>query len=114
MQSRFWSWCTDSFRRYREAVKLFEDLVCGFCPDKRLGAAIVIGDVAPDGVFQFGNGFENPAPDASSRDGREEAFDGVQPGRGSGRKVKDPSRVVRQPLIHVGVLVVRCVFLIGG
>ena len=39
---------------------------------------VVIGDVAPDGVFQVGNGFEDTAPDTPSCDGGEKAFDRVQ------------------------------------
>ena len=48
-----------SFRRYRDAGELFEDLVRGFCPGEWLCVPVVIGDVALDGVFQVGNGFED-------------------------------------------------------
>jgi hypothetical protein len=34
----------------------------------------VIGDVALDGVFEFGDGFEDAAPDSSPRDNGEEAY----------------------------------------
>ena len=67
--------------------------------------AVVIGDVALDGVFQFGDGFEDAAPDAPPRDNGEEAFDRIQPGGGGGREVEDPSRVIGQPLLHLGMLV---------
>jgi len=80
-------------------------LICGFCPDEGLCVAVVIGDVELDGVFQFDDGFEDAAPDAPSRDDGEEAFDRIQPGRRCGREVKDPSRVVGQPSVHLGMLV---------
>ena len=41
---------TDLFRRYREAVELFEDFIGGFCPDEGSGVTVVIGDVASDSV----------------------------------------------------------------
>jgi len=44
--------------------------------------------------FQFGDGFEHAVRDAPSHDDGEEAFDRIQPGRGGGREVEDPSRVV--------------------
>jgi len=55
--------------------------VRGFCPGEGLYVPVVIGDVALDGVFQVGNGFEDAAPDTPSRDAGEKAFDRVQPGR---------------------------------
>ena len=86
-------------------AKLFEDLIGGFGPDEGFGVPVVIGDVTLDGVFEFGDGFEDAAPDAPSCDGGEEAFDRVQPGGGCGRKVEDPSWVIRQPGVHFGMLV---------
>ena len=65
----------------------------------------MIGDVALDGGFQVGNGFEDAPPDTSSRDDGEKAFDRIKPGRRGGREVEDPSRVISQPLLHLGMLV---------
>ena len=41
----------------------------------------MFSDVAADGVFEVGDGFEDAASDLSAGDDREEAFDGVEPGR---------------------------------
>ena len=63
---------------YRDAGELFEDLVRGFCPGEWLCVPVVIGDVALDGAFQVGNGFEDAAPDTPPGDGGEKVFDRVQ------------------------------------
>ena len=67
--------------------------------------AVVIADVAADGIFKLGDGSEDAAADAPSGDDGKEALDGVEPGRGGGREVKDPARVVGQPLLDLGVFV---------
>jgi hypothetical protein len=65
----------------------------------------VIPDVASDGVLQFGHGLEDAAPDAPAGYHGEEAFDGVEPGSGGRGKVEDPSRMIGQPRLDLGVLV---------
>ncbi len=45
-------------------------------------------DVACDGVFELGNGFEDAAADSSASDRREKPFDGVEPGGDVGVKWK--------------------------
>jgi len=62
-----------SFRGYWEAVEPFKDLIGGFCPDEGFGVPVMIGDVAPDGVVEVGDGFADAAPNAPPRDGGEEA-----------------------------------------
>ena len=62
-------------------------------------------DVARDGVFEIGNGFEDAASDFAPGDGREESFDGIEP-RGRGRsEVERPSRMVGEPLHDVRMFV---------
>ena len=52
-----------------EGCELLEDLIGGFGPDEGFGVAVMLGDMALDGVFEVGDGFEDAAPDAPSRDG---------------------------------------------
>ena len=64
----------------------------------------MLADVAADGVFEIGEGFEDAAPDLPAGNGREEAFDSVEPGcRGRG-EMEDPAGVIGKPLFHLGVL----------
>jgi hypothetical protein len=62
-------------------------------------------DIALDGVLQFGDGFEDAAADFSSRDGREESFDGIEPRRRCRREMKCPTRMIGQPRHNVGMFV---------
>jgi len=55
---------TVSYRRCRQAIEFAENFLGGFGPDKRLGVTAVIADGATNGIFQFGNGFEDAATDA--------------------------------------------------
>jgi len=82
-----------------------ENGVCGFGPQKGFCGLVVLADIGGDGVLEIGNGFEDAAPDAPAGDGREEALDGIEPGRGRRREVKDPSWVVGQPGAHLWLLV---------
>jgi hypothetical protein len=66
--------------------------------------AIVIPDVAADGVFQFVDRSEDTAPDAPSGDGGEEAFDGIEPGCRCRREVEHPARVIGQLPPDLGML----------
>ena len=77
---------------------------CGGERQEGFGVPVVIGDVALDGVFEVGDRCEDAAPDAPPRDGGKEAFDRIQPGGRGGREVKHPSGMVREPLIHLGML----------
>ena len=64
----------------------------------------MLADVAADGVFEVGDGFEDAASDTPAGDGREEAFDGVEPGCGGGGEMKHPSRMIGEPLSDLGCL----------
>ena len=72
---------------------------------KGSGRLVVGRDVAGDGVFEIGDGFEDAAPDFSPGDGREESLDGVEPRRGGGGEVERPSRMVGEPFQDVGLFV---------
>jgi hypothetical protein len=54
--------------------------------------------------FEFGHGFEDAA-DFSLCDGREEAFDGIQPRGRCRREMEGPARMLRGPIQHCGMLV---------
>src|ERR1700730_12348641 len=62
-------------------------------------------DVARDGVVEFGNGFEDAAPDSSARDRREKPFDGVEPGGGRRGEVEGPSWMRGEPFQDIGMFV---------
>src|SRR3984893_10835745 len=76
---------------------------CG--PDEGLGRLVMRLDVARDGVFEFGNGFEDAAPDSSARDRREKPFDGVEPGGGRRGEVVGPSWMRGEPFQDIGMFV---------
>ena len=62
-------------------------------------------DVALDGVLKVGDGFEDTTADFSARDGREESFDGIEPGRRCRREMKRPTRMIGQPFHDIGMFV---------
>jgi len=64
----------------------------------------VFADVAADGIFEVGDGFEDAASDLPAGDGREEAFDGIEPGCGGRSEMEDPARVIGKPLPDLGML----------
>ena len=70
-----------------------------------VGAVVMRLDVARDGVFEFGNGFEDAAPDSSARDRREKPFDGVEPGGGRRGEVEGPSWMRGEPFQDIGMFV---------
>ena len=65
----------------------------------------MVADVTADGVFEVGDGFEDAASDLPAGDGREEAFDGIKPGCGSRGEMEDPTRMIGEPLLDLGMLV---------
>ena len=65
----------------------------------------MLSDVAADGVFEVGDRFEDAASDLPAGDGREEAFDGIEPGCGSRGEMEDPARVIGEPLFDLGMFV---------
>lgn len=62
-------------------------------------------DVAADGLLEVGDGLEGVAADASAGDDGEEALDGVKLGGGGGGEMEDPTRMIGQPFLDLGVLV---------
>jgi hypothetical protein len=71
-------------------AELFEDRCSRRGPDERLGIFVVRLDVALDGVFEIGDGFENATPDFSAGDGRKKSFDRVEPRRRCRGEMKRP------------------------
>ena len=57
-------------------------------------------DVAVDGVFEVGDGFEDAASDFSARDRREESFDRVEPRRRGRREVEGPVADDRRAILR--------------
>ena len=76
----------------------------GLVQTNGLGSAIVLVDVAADGVLEVGDGREDAASDAPSGDDGEEVFDGVEPGARGGREMEHPARVMGQPPMTLGCL----------
>ena len=62
-------------------------------------------DIALDGVFEIGDGFEDASPDFAAGDNREKSFDRVEPRRRGRREMECPSRVVREPFQDLGMFV---------
>ncbi len=86
-------------------IELFEDGGGRCGPDEGLGRFVVRLDVARDGVFELGNGFEDAASDSSARDRREKPFDGVEPGGGRRGEVEGPSWMRGEPFQDIGMFV---------
>jgi len=84
-------------------IELFEDGGGGCGPDEGLGRFVVRLDVACDGVFELGNGFEDAATDSSASDRREKPFDGVEPGGGCWGEVEGPSWMRGEPFQDIGM-----------
>ncbi len=64
-----------------DLTELFEDRGRRYGPDEWLGILVVRLDVALDGVFEIGNGFEDASADFGTCDDREKSFNGVEPRR---------------------------------
>jgi len=88
----------------QDLAELFEDRGRRCCPDERLGVLVVRLDIALDGVFEIGDGFEDASPDFAAGDNREKSFDRVEPRRRGRREMECPSRVVREPFQDLGCL----------
>jgi hypothetical protein len=58
-----------------------EDVVCGFCPSKRLGPVVDDIDIVADGLFQLSRRTMHPATDLLLGQLGEESLDLVDPGR---------------------------------
>src|SRR6266446_1911528 len=87
------------------AADLFEDIGSFGGPDEGLGMVVVFGEVAVDGDLQVGHTPEDAASDALAGDLGEEAFDEIQPRRRGGREMQTEPGVLREPPLHVRMLV---------
>ena len=65
----------------------------------------MLSDVAADGILEIGDRFEDAASDLPAGNDRKEAFDGIEPGCGGRGKMEDPSRVIGEPPLDLGMLV---------
>jgi hypothetical protein len=69
----------------------------------------VLIEVTVDGGLKVDDGAEDAAPQAPSGQGREEIFDGVEPGAGGRGEVEDPARMADEPGLDLGVLMGRVI-----
>ena len=74
-------------------------------PDVGLGMAVVVVEIAHDGLLQFVDAFEDAAADALSGDLGKEPLDHVEPRAGRGREVQVKARVPLEPALYRGGLV---------
>ena len=72
-----------------------DDFVGVSGPGERLGLLIVLFEESVDRGLEVGDGPEDAALEPALGEGREEAFDGVEP----------TARITPQPFDHLGVLV---------
>ena len=80
-------------------------MICGLGPDERLAAVVPAVDEDPDRCDEVGDGGEGASPDGLAGDDPEEDFDHVQPRPGGRGEVQADPRVLREPCLHVWVLV---------
>src|ERR1700676_97274 len=76
---------------------LAQDEICGSGPHKRLGVAVVGGDVVEDSLAQMGHGLKAAATDRLGGYLGEPALDLVEPGGMSRDKVQVEAGVALQP-----------------
>ena len=74
-------------------------------PDEGSWIGVCFRNEAVDGRLEVGDGAEHAALEASSRELGEEAFNGIEPRRGSRREVERPAGMLLQPFADLGVFV---------
>jgi hypothetical protein len=74
-------------------------------PDEGLGLLIVLVEEPVDRGLKVCDGSEHTALEPSVGQDGKEAFYGIQPRSGRGRKVEGPSRMADEPFAHFGMLV---------
>jgi len=74
-------------------------------PDKGLGFAVVLTEIAVDRGLQIDERMEDAALQPSPGERGKEALDRICPGTGGGREMKRPPRMAGQPGAHLGMLV---------
>ena len=87
------------------ALDFGEDILCRSCPDKGLGRLVARFEVLVDGGLEFGNTAEHAAADALLCQLAEPALDEIEPRRRRGNEVKVEAGVLREPLLHLLMLV---------
>jgi hypothetical protein len=86
-------------------VDLCDDTVGVGGPDERLGALVVLGEIAVDGGLEVDQRVESAALQAAAGQRGEEGLDGVEPGAGGRREVEGPARMTGEPGADLGMLV---------
>ena len=86
------------------ALDFGEDILCRSCPDKGLGRLVARFQVLVDGGLEFGNTAEYAAADALLCQLAEPALDEIEPRRRRGNEVKVEAGVLREPLLHLLML----------
>ena len=86
------------------ALDFGEDILCRSCPDKGLGRLVARFQVLVDGGLEFGNTAEHAAADALLCQLAEPALDEIEPRRRRGNEVKVEAGVLREPLLHLLML----------
>ena len=108
-----WNWSTsvvpltvlDNGVGFGGALDFGEDILCRSCPDKGLGRLVARFQVLVDGGLEFGNTAEHAAADALLCQLAEPALDEIEPRRRRGNEVKVEAGVLREPLLHLLMLV---------
>ena len=108
-----WNWSTsvvpltvlDNGVGFGGALDFGEDILCRSCPDKGFGRLVARFQVLVDGGLEFGNTAEHAAADALLCQLAEPALDEIEPRRRRGNEVKVEAGVLREPLLHLLMLV---------
>ena len=74
-------------------------------PDEGLWAFVMLGEEAVDGGLKVDERVENAAFEAAVGQPGEETLDGIEPGRRCRGEMEDETRMTRQPLDDLGMLV---------
>src|ERR1700675_340192 len=74
-------------------------------PCEGLGLLIMLFEEAVDGGLEVDDGSKDAALEPALGEGREEAFDGVEPGGRCWREMERPSRMTFEPSANIEMLV---------
>ena len=89
-------------------LDLLQNVVDCFGPHERLGVLVIEPNELVDRRNQLRHAFEDALPNALARDLPEPPLDEVQPRGTRRRKVQMESRMFRQPLLDIEVVVRGC------
>ena len=86
-----------------------DDFVWISGPCEGLGLVIVLIEEPVDGGLQIDNRTKDTAFQSALCELGEKPFDGIEPGRRSGREVESPAGMAGKPLAHIGMFVGRII-----